>query len=205
VVTYQLLAGRLPYEATSLSELALKQQREAPPPLDVVNPEVPPALARAVARGLALDSAARYASAVAMGEALRAGARGIEPPVAQVPDRATEETVMLAPPEDETEATRMLPPREPATPPRPQPPVRRTPPRRPRERPPERPPTPRRGARSRLGRVLLVLALLAGLGGVAAILAADELSTDPQLRRVVQSDAERAIDEVRDFVEDNTR
>src|SRR5256885_5126467 len=52
VVTYQLLSGRLPYEAASLSELTLKQQREAPPPLDVVNPEVPPTLARAVARGL---------------------------------------------------------------------------------------------------------------------------------------------------------
>src|SRR5437588_2636845 len=31
VVTYQLLSGRLPYEATSLSALALKQQRESPP------------------------------------------------------------------------------------------------------------------------------------------------------------------------------
>ena len=30
VVAYQLLSGRLPYEATSLSELALKQQRELP-------------------------------------------------------------------------------------------------------------------------------------------------------------------------------
>jgi len=47
VVTYQLLSGRLPYEATSLSELALKQQREAPPPLDHLNPDVPPALSRA--------------------------------------------------------------------------------------------------------------------------------------------------------------
>src|SRR5207253_10507706 len=33
VVAYQLLTGRLPYEATSLSELALKQQRESPVPL----------------------------------------------------------------------------------------------------------------------------------------------------------------------------
>ena len=38
VVTYQLLSGRLPYEATSLSELALKQQREAPIPLQRLNP-----------------------------------------------------------------------------------------------------------------------------------------------------------------------
>ncbi len=30
VVTYQLISGRLPYEATSLTELALKQQQEEP-------------------------------------------------------------------------------------------------------------------------------------------------------------------------------
>ncbi len=36
VVTYQLLAGRLPYEAGSLTELALKQQREHAPLLDEV-------------------------------------------------------------------------------------------------------------------------------------------------------------------------
>ncbi len=34
VVAYQLISGRLPYEATSLTELALKQQREEPPMLD---------------------------------------------------------------------------------------------------------------------------------------------------------------------------
>src|SRR5919109_5194791 len=44
VVTYQLLSGRLPYEASSLTELALKQQREMPARLDALNPEVPPAL-----------------------------------------------------------------------------------------------------------------------------------------------------------------
>ena len=56
VVTYQMLAGRLPYEATSLTELAFKQQRELPPPLDALNPEVP---AGARARGRPLDGARR--------------------------------------------------------------------------------------------------------------------------------------------------
>ena len=37
VVTYQLLSGRLPYEAQTLTELALKQQREAPALLDHLN------------------------------------------------------------------------------------------------------------------------------------------------------------------------
>ena len=61
VVTYQLLSGRLPYEATSLSELALKQQREAPIPLQRLNPHVPAALAEAVA--LAISVVARGAPA----------------------------------------------------------------------------------------------------------------------------------------------
>ncbi len=36
VVAYQMIAGRLPYEATSLTELALKQQREEPAMLDTL-------------------------------------------------------------------------------------------------------------------------------------------------------------------------
>src|SRR6201987_5025130 len=48
VVPSQLLSGRLPYEANSLSELALMQQRESPTPLDQLNPQVRPELADAV-------------------------------------------------------------------------------------------------------------------------------------------------------------
>src|SRR5205085_10760145 len=63
VVAYQLLTGRLPYEANSLSELALKQQREAPPPVDELNPHVPVELADAVALALSLDQEDRPANA----------------------------------------------------------------------------------------------------------------------------------------------
>src|SRR5947208_1379 len=49
VVAYQLLSGRLPYEASSLSELALKQQQEEPPRLDTLVAAVRPELAEAVA------------------------------------------------------------------------------------------------------------------------------------------------------------
>ena len=79
VVAYQLLTGRLPYEANSLSELALKQQRESPPPVDEVNPRVPPELADAVALALALDQEGRPANAALLAEAIAAGARGIDP------------------------------------------------------------------------------------------------------------------------------
>src|SRR5205814_1212982 len=63
VVTYQLLSGRLPYEANSLSELALMQQRESPARLDRLNPSVPRELGQAVAMALAIDQEARPADA----------------------------------------------------------------------------------------------------------------------------------------------
>ena len=79
VVAYQLLSGRLPYEANSLSELALKQQRESPIPLDELNPRIPHALAQAVAMALAMDQEARPADAMVFAEAIRDGARGVSP------------------------------------------------------------------------------------------------------------------------------
>jgi eukaryotic-like serine/threonine-protein kinase len=80
VVTYQLLSGRLPYEATSLSELALKQQREAPRPLEDLNDRVTPELAAVVATALAIEQEDRPPDALTFGEALRSGERGIAPP-----------------------------------------------------------------------------------------------------------------------------
>ncbi len=79
VVTYQLLAGRLPYDANSLTELAMLQQRQEPTRLDHLTPEVPAALAVAVERALALEPRQRYANAEDMRAALIDGARGIGP------------------------------------------------------------------------------------------------------------------------------
>jgi len=79
VVSYQLLSGRLPYEATSLSELALKQQRQLPTPLDQLNPRVPSELAAAVAMALAIDQQERPADAAVLAETLRDGANGLAP------------------------------------------------------------------------------------------------------------------------------
>jgi hypothetical protein len=79
VVTYQLISGRLPYEATSLTELALKQQREEPPMLDTLVAAVSPELADTVAIALALDPRERYRSAREMGRAMSDAQRGIAP------------------------------------------------------------------------------------------------------------------------------
>ncbi len=79
VVAYQLISGRLPYEATSLTELALKQQQEEPPLLDTLVAAAGPELAEAVAIALALDPRDRYRDAREMGRAVSDAQRGIPP------------------------------------------------------------------------------------------------------------------------------
>ncbi|MGA2164241.1 MAG: protein kinase [Solirubrobacteraceae bacterium] len=79
VVSYQLISGRLPYEAASLTELALKQQREEPPLLDTLVAAASSELAEAVAIALALDPRDRYRDAREMGRAVSDAQRGIPP------------------------------------------------------------------------------------------------------------------------------
>ena len=79
VVTYQLLAGRLPFEGSSLTELAIKQQREPPPRLDELVAAVPAELAAAVDVALRIDPRQRYPTAVEMARALEEGERGVAP------------------------------------------------------------------------------------------------------------------------------
>jgi serine/threonine-protein kinase len=76
VCAYQLLTGRLPYEYSSLTELALKQQNEGFEPIRRFRPEVPEALARAIVICLSRDPESRYGSALELAEALEAGVAG---------------------------------------------------------------------------------------------------------------------------------
>src|SRR4051794_34315300 len=66
VVSYQLMADRLPYEAASLTDLARLQESGSPEPLNEVARDVPPALAAVVLRALARDPERRYADAAEM-------------------------------------------------------------------------------------------------------------------------------------------
>jgi serine/threonine-protein kinase len=206
VVTYQMLAGRLPYEATSLTELAFKQQRESPLDLHELNPEVPPALAHAVARCMALDAAARHRDALAMGEALRAGARGIDPPPAESAGDPTASTAMLDRNQTPTDATRALPPREPR-------PARRAP-LEPRRGPPPQPAPPRtpdpRGPRgpsraARLVRRLVLLLLLIAAIVLGVVIATDSLSNNPRLHRVAGDTVRQTVDDLKSLIDDNRR
>jgi serine/threonine-protein kinase len=79
VVAYQLISGRLPFEGASLTELAIKQQREPPPALDTLVAAVTPELARAVDIALRIDPRHRYPTAAEMARGLDEGARGIAP------------------------------------------------------------------------------------------------------------------------------
>lgn len=70
VVLFEALTGRLPYDGTSAIQIALQHLRAPIPAINVIAPEVPPALALVVERALAKDPAARYPNAEAMRLAL---------------------------------------------------------------------------------------------------------------------------------------
>jgi serine/threonine-protein kinase len=201
VVTYQLLSGRLPYEAQSLTELALKQQREVPPRLDELNPAVSPQLAMAVDSALALDPRQRPPSADALRHALVDGARGVgpDPSTTRVAGPATTATSVLGSPTTATSVARA-------------PVQRRQPhaPRTPREAPtqppvaaPRRRRPPRRRARRFLGSLLVLLLLAAG--GAAAVVATSTSDKAVHLRRVVYDDVNQGVDALKQLVQDNTK
>src|SRR6476661_4863475 len=76
VVIYQFLTGRLPYEGSTLAELAVRQQNERPLPPSTYNDEVPEALGAAVLRALEGDPNRRYASASELAGGLQLGLQG---------------------------------------------------------------------------------------------------------------------------------
>ncbi len=200
VVAYQLLAGRLPYESASLTDLARLQEAGPPPALDELNRDVPPALAETVARALARDRAPRFADAAEMEDALRDGRRGNSH---GGPD--TDATQMLS----DTEATRMLTgTRAPAAPP-----TRSTRRLQPIAEEPRRTPPPSRRAappprkKSNTGRWLALLFVLAVVvGGFFAYQALNSSGQKTvQIKRVVDEHVDQAVQDFKDLVDRNTQ
>ena len=62
-VLYEMLAGRLPFEGETHTQLALAHMRDEPPPLTSLNPAVPPYLEQIVRKVMSKEPAARYRSA----------------------------------------------------------------------------------------------------------------------------------------------
>jgi serine/threonine protein kinase len=208
VVTYQLISGRLPYEANSLSELALKQQREAPLPLDELNPQVPHALAQAVAMALAIDQTARPENALELADLLQDGGRGIAPAGADSPEFATSAaTRFMDEPEAATAATRITPRPAPRTaqtravrPPETSRPPRREAAR----RPPPPPPSNSRGFRRALA-ALLVLVVFGIIVIVAVAIASSTSSTVVHYEKIGGHDVQSAVSQLQNLINQYTK
>src|ERR1700727_1536815 len=210
VVTYQLISGRLPYEAASLSELALKQQRESPIPLDELNPDVPPSLSQAVALALAIDQRDRPADAMQLAEALSNGVQGTGP---SPPTRGFVTSATRVVPGEPTGATRVAR-ADPPTPASRAP--RQVPARRPtrqeaaaaysRQTVAERPAPSRSGRGFR--RMMAVLALLGVLAliVIAAVTISNSTSnTVVQDKKVIARDAQSAINQLSNIINKYTK
>ena len=215
VVTYQLISGRLPYEAGSLSELALKQQRERPVPLDDLVPEAPHPLAQAVAGALAIDPRGRPEDAMLFADELRDGARGIggrEPDyatsaatrVVRTPTSATRVTPRPeAPSTAQSHATRPAPARQAPR----QVPAGRAPSPSPRraqasaERPPER---SGRGFR-RLIAFLALVAVIAIIVIAAVLISNSTSNTVVHYKKVVAHDTQSAINQIQSLISRYTK
>ncbi|MFL5780270.1 MAG: protein kinase domain-containing protein [Thermoleophilaceae bacterium] len=156
VCAYQFLAGRLPHEYGSLTELALKQQQERVPPITDFRDDVPQALDQAVRACLERDPNRRYANALDMAAALESGLRGETTAATELVALDDVSTRQI----DRTAATQALP--RDATRVAPAPPVRRA-------APPARRQEPRRDRRNPWRWVIAALIVL--LAGIAIALA----------------------------------
>ncbi len=197
VVSYQLMAGKLPYEAASLTDLARLQEGGPPPRLSDDVRDVPAALSAVVARALARDPERRYADAAEMEDALRDGLAGVA---------STEDLdATRALPDDE--ATRMLAPTTTRDRPRRQPlqPVDEPPRRAPQRRAPAAPPRrQKKGGAGKWVALVLVLALIiAGVFAYQAISGATEKQV--QINEEVGGSVDDAVQSFKDLVDDNTR
>ena len=80
IILYELLTGRVPFEAESAITIALKQVSEAPVPPSELNPRVTPELESVVLRALAKEPRERFADADEFIAALDAAASRIPSP-----------------------------------------------------------------------------------------------------------------------------
>jgi len=203
VVLYQFLTGRLPYEGSSLAELAVRQQNERPLPPRTYNDQVSETLSAAVARALEGDPERRFADADELADGLRRGLRGedVTLPLG-AEDAATRQlggdetaTRRLEPPAERTEyrPARPAPARRRAEPP--SPPPARVPERR-------RPSSFGRFMRGAFG--LIALVLIAAAVAAVVIFATDDSAGD-RIRDVTGDTIQQVVDEMRQLVRDNTQ
>jgi serine/threonine-protein kinase len=207
VVLYQFLTGRLPYEGSTLAELAVRQQNEKPLPPSTYNEEVPEPLGLSVLRALEGDPNRRYASADELSSGLRLGLEGEDVTLPEGSEGTTATRVIGG----DTAATRHLErdtaPTEyrPADSPtrRPQPRVAPPVPVQP-QRPAQRP--KKRSGFSRFVRfVLALVALVLVAAAVAAgVIALTDKAASVHVREVAGDTIDKVTEEFKDLVSKNT-
>jgi eukaryotic-like serine/threonine-protein kinase len=207
VVIYQFLTGRLPYEGSSLAELAVRQQNESPLPPSTYNADVPETLGGAVLRALEGDPNRRYASADELAAGLRMGLEGED---VTVPEGSTPTSVLGG----DTAATRHLDRTTAQTEYRPAQSQTRRPQARAPQPPPVAPPparaaAPRQKTRSGFSRfVRFVLALVALVLVAAAVAGAVIYATDQaagvKVKQVAGDTVDKVVEELKEAVQKNT-
>jgi serine/threonine protein kinase/tetratricopeptide (TPR) repeat protein len=80
VMLYQVLTGRLPYEADSPTQVVLLHMTEPIPDPRAINPTIPESLAKVVFRAMEKDANKRYQNALEFAEALQVALRESVPP-----------------------------------------------------------------------------------------------------------------------------
>jgi serine/threonine-protein kinase len=205
VVLYQFLTGRLPYEGSSLAELAVRQQNETPLPPSTYNDEVPETLGGAVLRALEGDPQRRYASADELASGLRLGLEGAD--VTLPTAEGSTPTRVLG---GDTAATRHLDRGTAQTEYRPA----QSQTRRPKPRLPPPPPAPpvraaephKRSAFSRLVRFVLALVALALVAAAvaAAVIYTTDQAAGVKVQEVAGDTVDKVVEEVKELVKKNT-
>ena len=203
VVLYQFLTGRLPYEGSTLAELAVRQQNERPLPPSTYNADVPETLGAAVLRALEGDPSRRYASADELAGGLQRGLQGED---VTLPDAegATPTSVLGSEPAtrrlDETGRTEFRPAQSQTRRPAPRAPERSPP-------PVAKAPAARSAAPSRASSasmlVLVALVLIAGAVASAVILTTDKAS-GVHVTEVAGHTINKVVDELEGVVKGNT-
>ncbi len=207
VVLYQFLTGRLPYEGSTLAELAVRQQNEKPLPPSTYNDDVPETLGAAVLRALEGDPNRRYASASELAGGLALGMQGED--VTLPLEEGTAATNVLG---GET-ATRRLDqtaqteyrPAQPS-------PTRRPAPRAPQQRQAP-PPAPvpaqakrKRSAFSRFARFVMALVALVLIAAAvaAAVIYTTDKATGIKATEVAGNTVDKVVEEFKELVKKNS-
>jgi serine/threonine-protein kinase len=211
VVLYQFLTGRLPYEGSTLAELAVRQQNEKPLPPSTYNDAVPAAFGAAVLRALEGDPNRRYASASELAGGLALGLQG-EDVTLPAGEERTAATNVLG---DGETATRRLDrtaqteyrPAQPSPTRRPAPRAQRRPEPAPIPAPqPSVRPVKKRSAFSRFVRFILALVALVLIAAAvaAAVIYTTDKATGVKATEVAGNTVDKVVEEFKDLVKKNS-